>query len=189
MRAVVQRVTEARVCVASQEVGAIGRGVLVLLCAMAGDTPRDEAWMLDKILALRVFPDDSGKMNLALGDLPRPVAGAAVPSAGPTALRTSPGVLVVSQFTLAADLAPGRSKGNRPAFTAAMAPAAAAAAVDRFIAGCRTAAPWLSVAQGVFGADMQVSLTNDGPVTLHLDSASTSLTSLGRVDLDLPSQS
>ena len=161
MRAVVQRVTEARVCVAGQEVGAIGRGFVVLLCAMAGDTARDEVWMLDKILALRVFPDEAGKMNLALGDLPRP---------SPTSQPASPGVLVVSQFTLAADLAPGRSKGNRPAFTAAMEPVGAAAAVDRFVAACKAAAPWLGVASGVFGADMQVSLTNDGPVTLQLDS-------------------
>lgn len=157
MRALVQRVTRAQVDVGGVSVGAIDRGFVAFVCAMAGDTDKDEAWLLEKILALRVFADAAGKMNLALEDL--------------HAAGTPVGLLAVSQFTLSADLAPGRSKGNRPAFTAAMAPAPAEAAFARFVSGARVRAPWLTVAAGVFGADMQVALVNDGPVTLWLDSS------------------
>ena len=150
MRAVVQRVLEARVDVGGCSVGVISRGLLVLVCAMAGDDADDEGWLVDKLLALRVFADDAGKMNRALHEVP----GA--------------GLLVVSQFTLAADLSPGRSKGNRPSFMAAMPPAAAAAAFERVVAALGRSG--LPVAAGVFGADMQVHLINDGPVTLWLDS-------------------
>ena len=155
MRAVVQRVREARVDVEGATVHGIGRGLLVLLCAMAGDEAADETWLLDKLLALRVFADDAGKMNLALHDIHRPEAPA--------------GLLLVSQFTLSAEIGPGKSKGNRPAFLGAMAPDPARAAFDRVVAAARSKAPWLDVGCGVFGADMQVHLVNDGPVTLWLD--------------------
>lgn len=160
MRAVVQRVSSASVVVDGAVVGAIDDGFVALVCAMAGDGADDEGWLLDKLLALRVFPDDAGKMSRGLSDLH--AAGAA------------PGLLAISQFTLSAELAPGRSKGNRPSFTSAMAPEPARAAFDRFVAGARARCPWLRVAAGVFGADMKVSLVNDGPVTLWLDSRPTS---------------
>lgn len=167
MRAVVQRVSEAAVDVDGACVGAIGPGLLVLLCAMAGDTRADEQWLLEKVMALRVFEDDAGKMNLALSDV---AARGRSGAGGERAPLGGPGLLVVSQFTLAASLAPGLSKGNRPAFTAAQAPAEARLAVDRFVAGAQAGRPWLQVATGQFGADMQVRLVNDGPVTLVLDS-------------------
>jgi D-tyrosyl-tRNA(Tyr) deacylase len=177
MRAVVQRVSEAAVDVDGVCVGAIGEGLLVLLCAMAGDTPADERWLLEKVLALRVFADDAGKMNLALADLAARApssASAASSASGASSVSGAsvfgPGLLVVSQFTLAASLSPGLSKGNRPAFTAAQAPAEARLAVDRFVAGAQAGRPWLQVATGQFGADMKVRLVNDGPVTLVLDS-------------------
>ena len=156
MRAVVQRVSSASVVVKGNVVGAIDVGFVVLVCAVAGDTVDDERWLLEKVLALRVFADAAGKMSLGLSDM--------------HAAGRAPGLLVVSQFTLAAELSPGRSKGNRPSFTAAMDADDARAAVDRFIAGARGALPWLRVETGVFGADMDVSLVNDGPVTLWLDS-------------------
>ena len=156
MRAVVQRVSQARVEVDGVSVGAISAGLLVLVCAMAGDTAQDEAWMVDRLLVLRVFPDDAGKMNRSLLD--RHAGG--VPA----------GLLLVSQFTLSAELSPGRSKGTRPSFTAAMAPGPAEEAVHRVLLALRSRAPGLPVAAGVFGADMQVHLVNDGPVTLWLDS-------------------
>jgi D-tyrosyl-tRNA(Tyr) deacylase len=156
MRAVVQRVSSANVVVGGAVVGAVERGFVVFVCAMAGDEAGDEDWLLDKLLALRVFPDDAGKMGRGLADLH--AAGA------------TPGLLAISQFTLSAELSPGRSKGNRPSFTAAMPPDQARAAFDRFVAGARVRGPWLRVEAGVFGADMQVTLVNDGPVTLWLDS-------------------
>ncbi len=162
MRAVVQRVSGANVVVDGAVVGAIDVGFVVFVCAMSGDGPADEAWLLDKLLALRVFPDAAGKMSRGLADL----------HADHQAGGMGPGLLAISQFTLSADLSPGRSKGNRPSFTAAMAPDAARAACDRFAAGARAKCPWLKVAAGVFGADMKVSLVNDGPVTLWLDSRS-----------------
>lgn len=160
MRAVVQRVSEARVTVDGEVVGDVGRGLLVLLCAMEGDRDADLDWVLRKVIALRVFPDADGRMNEALTALP------AVTDAGPS------GLLVVSQFTLSADLSPKTAKGNRPAFTQAMAPGAASVTVDAFVDRARAAlsATGHRVATGVFGADMKVSLVNDGPVTLCLDS-------------------
>lgn len=154
MRAVVQRVSSARVDVEGVTVGSIDHGLLVFLCAMASDGADDEAWLVDKLLALRVFADKAGKMNLSLQDL--------AASSSPAAL------LVVSQFTLSAEISPGRSKGNRPSFTAAMAPGPAAETVARVVVALGSTG--LRVAAGVFGADMRVHLVNDGPVTLWLDS-------------------
>ncbi|MBI5609985.1 MAG: D-tyrosyl-tRNA(Tyr) deacylase [Deltaproteobacteria bacterium] len=145
MRAVVQRVSQAAVAVHGQTVGAIDRGLLVLLSVGQGDDDADLAYMVDKIAGLRIFSDDAGKMNLAVGD----VGGA---------------ILLVSQFTLHGDA----RRGKRPSFTAAMAPEPAAAMVDRCGKAWRDQG--LPVQQGVFGADMQVSLCNDGPVTILLDS-------------------
>jgi len=153
MRAVVQRVRRAEVEVEGEVVGAIGRGLLVLACAMDGDGDADVAWLADKLPALRVFPNEQGRMDLCLSQLPA----------------AEQGLLLVSQFTLAADLGPGVSKGNRPAFTSAMAPAAASACVDKLAASLRTRLPAGAVRMGVFGADMKVTLENDGPVTLWLD--------------------
>lgn len=157
MRAVVQRVSSASVTVDGQTVGAIGRGLLVLLCAMEGDTDADATWLCRKLASLRVFSDADGKMNLDL---------AAVPATNGS------GMLVISQFTLSADLRPKTAKGNRPAFTRAMAPASATVLVERCVALLRghLAPAGHVVATGQFGADMAVSLVNDGPVTLVFDS-------------------
>ena len=145
MRAVVQRVLAARVSVDGRTVGEIGPGALILVCAMQGDTPAQSAQLAAKIAKLRIFKDDQGKMNLAL------------PAAGNAAL-------IVSQFTLAADL-----RGNRPGFSPAAAPDAANHLYQRFTADI--AAHGITTANGVFGADMAVQLTNDGPVTIWLDTA------------------
>jgi D-tyrosyl-tRNA(Tyr) deacylase len=157
MRAVVQRVSQARVEVDGAVVGSIGGGLVVFVCAMAGDRASDEAWLSDKLLALRVFSDEAGKMNRSIQDV-----SSSSSSPPPAAF------LVVSQFTLAAELTPGRSKGNRPSFTSAMAPGPAEEAVARVVTAL--GATGIRVAAGVFGADMQVHLINDGPVTLWLDS-------------------
>lgn len=146
MRALLQRVTEARVEVEGSVVGEIGPGLLILVCAMPGDTDETGAKLAAKIAKLRIFRDDAGKMNLNLPDS----GGAA---------------LVVSQFTLAADT----SRGNRPGFSGACPPAEAERLYDRFAADL--AALGISVAKGRFGAEMAVSLTNDGPVTIWLDTA------------------
>jgi D-tyrosyl-tRNA(Tyr) deacylase len=143
MKALLQRVREARVEVAGQVVGRIGQGLLVLLCAERGDTDALTDKALAKILKLRVFADKEGKMNLSLQE----VGG---------------GLLVVSQFTLAADV----SGGNRPSFGQAAEPQEGRRLYDRFVAQARLAHP--VVATGVFGADMQVHLLNDGPVTVPL---------------------
>lgn len=145
MRALLQRVSRARVRVAEEEVGAIERGLLVFVGIAEGDTEADIAWLSKKLLALRVFPDDAGKMNLSVAD----VGGS---------------LLLVSQFTLCADLA----KGTRPSFGKAMAPGAAERLFDLLVQQVKETAP---VATGRFGAHMEVELTNDGPVTLWLDSA------------------
>jgi D-tyrosyl-tRNA(Tyr) deacylase len=146
MRALIQRVREASVTVADQEVARIGPGLLVLLGAGQGDDPAEIAYLAPKVANLRIFEDDAGKMNRSLLD----VGGAA---------------LVVSQFTLYADT----RKGRRPSFTDAASPAEAAALVDAFAAALR--ALGLPVAQGIFQAEMQVALVNDGPVTIWIDSA------------------
>ena len=143
MKAVVQRVREARVDIAGETVGAIGPGLLVLLCAERGDTDSVADRMLAKLLKLRIFSDDAGKMNRSLQD----VGG---------------GLLVVSQFTLAADL----SSGNRPSFKQAAPPDEGRRLYDRFVAQARIAHP--VVETGVFAADMQVHLVNDGPVTIPM---------------------
>ena len=146
MRAVVQRVTRARVTVGDRTTGAIDRGLLVLLGAAAGDGAADLAYIVDKIVNLRIFADDAGKMNRSVLD----VGG---------------GVLVVSQFTLLGDARQGR----RPAFTGALEPAAARALYEDALGKLR-AAGVTRVEAGEFAADMQVELVNDGPVTILLDS-------------------
>ncbi len=145
MRAVIQRVSEASVTVDGQVVGAIGRGLLILLGVSHTDTATDAALLADKIAQLRIFSDQEGKFNLSVLDV-----------GGET--------LVVSQFTLYADT----RKGRRPSFTAAARPEIAAPLVDAFVDALR--AHNLRVATGVFGAMMQVALINDGPVTLVIDS-------------------
>ncbi|MBX3638532.1 MAG: D-tyrosyl-tRNA(Tyr) deacylase [Rubrivivax sp.] len=143
MLALVQRVREARVEVAGTTVGGIGRGLLVFVCAEPADTPAVAAKLVDKLLKLRIFADEAGRMNRSVQD----VAG---------------GLLVVSQFTLAADTA----GGNRPSFSAAAPPALGQALYDEVLRVAHERhAP---VAAGVFGADMQVHLVNDGPVTIPL---------------------
>ena len=143
MKAVLQRVSEARVEIAGETVGAIGAGLLVLLCAERGDTDALADRMLAKILKLRIFSDDTGKMNRSVQDI-------------------GGGLLVVSQFTLAADV----SGGNRPSFTQAASPDEGRRLYDYFVTQARAAHP--VVATGEFGADMQVHLLNDGPVTIPL---------------------
>ena len=143
MISVLQRVREARVDVDGQTVGAIGAGLLVLVCAERGDTEAEADKLLAKMLKLRIFADAAGKMNLSLQD----VAG---------------GLLIVSQFTLAADT----TSGNRPGFSQAATPAEGERLYDYFVAQARAVHP--QVATGRFGADMQVHLVNDGPVTIPL---------------------
>lgn len=143
MKAVLQRVREARVVIAGDTVAAIGQGLLVLLCAERGDTDTQADKLLAKILKLRIFSDAAGKMNLSLQD----VAG---------------GLLVVSQFTLAADVA----GGNRPSFTGAAPPEEGRRLYDYFVAQAQKAHS--PVQTGQFGADMQVHLVNDGPVTIPI---------------------
>lgn len=145
MRCVVQRVSRAQVVVEGAAVGSIHRGLLVLVAAMQGDGPDDVAWIERKLVSLRVFADAVGKMNLSVKE----VGGA---------------ILLVSQFTLAADV----GKGARPSFVTALHPDQARPAVDALAAGLRAAG--IPVQSGRFGADMQVELVNDGPVTLWLDS-------------------
>jgi D-tyrosyl-tRNA(Tyr) deacylase len=146
MRAVVQRCRRAQVTVDGQVVGAVEQGLLVLVGAGKGDGDADVAYIADKIVGLRIFPDADGKMNLSVLD----VGG---------------GVLLVSQFTLFGDV----RKGRRPAFIDALEPVAAEALYERTVAAVR-AAGVTRVATGVFRADMQVELVNDGPVTILLDS-------------------
>ena len=148
MISVLQRVREARVEVDGQTVGAIGAGLLVLVCAERGDTEAEAEKLLAKILKLRIFSDAAGKMNQCVQD---------VDGRG-----TCGGLLLVSQFTLAADT----TGGNRPSFTQAAAPADGRRLYDYFVAQARDAHP--VVATGEFAADMQVHLVNDGPVTIPM---------------------
>lgn len=143
MKAVLQRVANARVDIAGHTVGAIDAGLLVLLCAERGDVDALADRMLAKILKLRIFADEAGKMNRSVQDI-------------------GGGLLVVSQFTLAADV----SGGNRPSFTQAAPPDEGRRLYEYFVAQARAAHPM--VATGEFGADMQVHLLNDGPVTIPL---------------------
>lgn len=144
MRALLQRVREASVTVEGERIAKIGPGLLVLVCAMQGDSEAEAERLAARIARLRIFADDAGKMNRALGD----VGGAA---------------LVVSQFTLAADT----RRGNRPGFSAAAAPERGHALYRHFAKALSGLG--LPVARGRFGADMQVALVNDGPVTIWLD--------------------
>lgn len=143
MIALLQRVREARVEIAGEVVGQISRGLLVLLCAERGDTEAVGAKLLQKMLKLRVFADEAGKMNGSVQDV-------------------SGGLLVVSQFTLAADV----SSGNRPSFTQAAPPDEGRRLYEDFVQQARAAHP--VVQTGQFGADMQVHLVNDGPVTVRV---------------------
>lgn len=143
MKALLQRVASARVEIAGRTAGAIDAGLLVLLCAERGDGDAQADRMLAKILKLRIFSDDAGKMNRSVQDI-------------------GGGLLVVSQFTLAADV----SGGNRPSFTQAAAPDEGRRLYEYFVAQARAAHP--VVETGEFGADMKVHLLNDGPVTIPL---------------------
>ncbi|GAB4397303.1 MAG: D-aminoacyl-tRNA deacylase [Rhodoferax sp.] len=150
MLAVVQRVSRAHVEVDGQTVGAIGAGLLVLVCAEPTDTPAVAERLLGKLLRLRIFADAQGRMNRCVQDLDgRGQAG---------------GLLLVSQFTLAADT----SRGNRPGFSGAAPPEQARVLFDHLVAQARVHHPPELVHTGQFGADMQVHLVNDGPVTLPL---------------------
>lgn len=144
MRALVQRVTEASVSVDGAVVGACGPGLMILICAMQGDGPDKARALADKILKLRIFRDEAGKTNRSLAD----VGG---------------GALVVSQFTLAADT----SRGNRPGFSAAAPPDEGRALYEIF--ADHLSAQGIVVGRGEFGAEMQVALVNDGPMTIWLD--------------------
>ncbi|MFZ9061766.1 MAG: D-aminoacyl-tRNA deacylase [Steroidobacteraceae bacterium] len=143
MIGLVQRVSHASVTVEGETVGAIGAGLLVLVCAEPADTDATASRFVDKVLKLRIFGDDEGRMNRSLVD----VGG---------------GLLLVSQFTLAADV----RGGNRPSFTAAAPPQQGRALYDQVLAIARQRHP--DVAAGRFGAHMQVELLNDGPVTIPL---------------------
>ena len=143
MIGLLQRVSHAQVVVEGETVGAIGAGLLVLVCAEKGDSDREADALLAKLLGYRVFSDEAGKMNRSVTD----VAG---------------GLLLVPQFTLAADT----RSGTRPSFTPAASPQDGLRLFSYFVVQARARHP--QVATGVFGADMKVSLTNDGPVTFWL---------------------
>lgn len=144
MRVVLQRVSSASVTVDDQELGAIGQGHMLLVAIQDADTEAELDYLVRKITGLRVFEDEAGKMNLSIQD----VGGS---------------ILSISQFTLYADT----RRGNRPIFTDAGAPAYAEKMYDQF--NTKLAATGLTVATGEFGADMKVSLVNDGPVTIIFD--------------------
>lgn len=144
MRVVLQRVSSASVTVNDQELGAIGQGYMLLVAIQDADTEAELDYLVRKITGLRVFEDEAGKMNLSIQD----VGGS---------------ILSISQFTLYADT----RRGNRPSFTDAGAPAYAEKMYDQF--NTKLAATGLTVAAGEFGADMKVSLVNDGPVTIIFD--------------------
>jgi D-tyrosyl-tRNA(Tyr) deacylase len=148
MRAVLQRVKNASVTVDGRVTGEIGPGLLVLLGVGHGDTEKDVDWMTDKVSGLRIFEDEAGKMNRSLLD-------------------TSKALLAVSQFTLYADT----RKGRRPSFTDAAPPDEAKRLYALYCE--RSRGLGLTVAEGVFAADMKVALLNDGPVTIVLDSRAT----------------
>ena len=145
MRAVVQRVSRAKVSVEGVIAGEIGEGLMILVCAMQGDTEAQADQLAAKIAKLRIFKDEAGKMNRSVKD----IGGSC---------------LVVSQFTLAADL-----RGNRPGFSTAAPPAEGQRLYEYFTA--RLGAEGLTTANGIFGADMDVELLNQGPVTIWMDTA------------------
>ena len=148
MMALLQRVSEARVVIDGAVVGEIGPGLLVLLCAERGDTEAVASKLLAKLLKLRIFNDAQGKMNHSVQNM--------------DGQGRVGGLLVVSQFTLAADV----SSGTRPGFSAAAPPDEGRRLYDHFVAQARLLHP--TVATGVFAADMQVELVNDGPVTIPM---------------------
>jgi len=145
VRVVIQRVSEASVTVDRQTVGAIGQGLMVLLGVAQGDTSQEAKFLAEKTAGLRIFEDDAGKMNRSVEE----IGGS---------------LLVVSQFTLLGDC----RKGRRPGFTGAAPPELADQLYEEFVAALRSRG--VNVATGVFRADMQVALVNDGPVTMLLDS-------------------
>ncbi|MBI4285054.1 MAG: D-tyrosyl-tRNA(Tyr) deacylase [Chloroflexi bacterium] len=145
MKVLLQRVTEASVSIAGEDVGRIGRGLVVLVGVARDDTEREARYLAQKAVSLRIFPDDAGKFNLS-------------------ALDVNGELLVVSQFTLLADT----RKGRRPGFTDAAPPDQAAALFEQFVAEAR--ASGLKVATGRFQEHMLVEIHNDGPVTIMLDS-------------------
>ena len=145
MKAILQRVSSAKVEVDGKMVGNIGRGLLVFICAVKGDTEKDLDYLVKKISQLRIFEDEQGKMNLSVGD----VKGS---------------LLVVSQFTLAAST----RKGNRPSFDSAELPDRAKEMYENFVQRMRDMG--FPVETGVFAAMMDVTLVNDGPVTIGIDS-------------------
>lgn len=144
MRALIQRVTRASVSVDGQQIGQCGHGLMILVCAMQGDTAAQADQLAARIAKLRIFKDDEGRMNRSVLD----TAGSA---------------LVISQFTLAADT----SRGNRPGFSAAAAPEDGRRLYERFAASLT--ALGIATETGRFGADMAVELVNDGPVTIWLE--------------------
>ncbi|MGE4549550.1 MAG: D-aminoacyl-tRNA deacylase [Intestinibacillus sp.] len=144
MRAIIQRVSRAAVTVDSAETHAIGRGFAVLLGISEGDGVQEADYLADKCVGLRIFTDENDKMNLSLAD----VGG---------------GLLIVSNFTLYGDC----KKGRRPNFMRAARPETAIPLYERFVSRCRESG--LPVATGKFGADMQIDLINDGPVTIFMD--------------------
>jgi len=146
MIALIQRVTQARVEVLGQNVGAIGVGLLVFVCAERGDVPANGDALLKRVLAYRVFGDENGRMNLSIQDV-------------------NGGLLIVPQFTLAADT----RSGTRPSFSTAAEPQSARELFERFVARARASHAFVQA--GVFGATMAVALINDGPVTFWLRSA------------------
>lgn len=146
MRALIQRVSEASVTVDGEVLGEINAGLLILICAMQGDTEAQADKLAAKIAKLRIFKDDEGRMNRSLRD----IEGSA---------------LVVSQFTLAADT----SRGNRPGFSTAASPEDGNRLYEYFAS--QVTAQGIAVAKGRFGADMKVRLLNDGPVTIWIDTA------------------
>jgi len=145
MRAVIQRVSEANVRADDETTGTIGKGLLILLGIEVEDTPEDGAWLARKIASLRIFSDDDGLMNLDIHDV-------------------NGGLLVVSQFTLHAKT----KKGTRPSFVHAAKPELAVPLYEQFLLDLKTEAH-REVATGDFGANMKVSLVNDGPVTILID--------------------
>jgi len=144
MRAVLQRVSHASVSVEGEEIGRTGPGLLVLVCAMRGDGPGEAEQLAAKVAKLRIFRDEAGRMNRSLRD-----AGG--------------GALVVSQFTLAADT----TRGNRPGFSAAAAPEEGMRLYEHFAGALE--GQGVAVEKGRFGADMQIALVNDGPVTIWME--------------------
>ena len=143
MIGLLQRVTQARVEIADSMVGEVSKGLLVLLGVERGDTEKQADRLLERLLGYRVFEDESGRMNLSLRDI-------------------QGGMLIVPQFTLPADT----QKGTRPSFTPAASPEEGERLYDYFVTQAKAA--YADIATGQFGADMQVSLTNDGPVTFWL---------------------